>query len=212
MLYNTPNIILPETLALLERLQDDSELKNFFLVGGTALALQIGHRFSIDLDFFSIGEFNSQALQDHLFLRYAIQTDHLSLYTIRGVIKNVKVDFLRHPYPLVQPLLTFGHLRLASIIDIAAMKLNAISHSGQRLKDFIDIFFLLEQMSLNVMLDAYAKKYANSNPIIPLKALVYFGDINHAADPPIMVRKVSFREIERRLSIAVSKPGMVFSE
>jgi hypothetical protein len=105
MLHKGRDIILPETLLLLEYLQNDGVLKDFFLVGGTALALQIGHRFSIDIDLFTIEAFDNQTLQDHLFLKYGILVDQISTYSIGGVIKGVKADFIRHPYPLVKPLL-----------------------------------------------------------------------------------------------------------
>lgn len=211
MLIKDSNIILPETLQLLERLQADAHLKDFFLVGGTALALQLGHRFSIDLDLFIIESFDTQMLEPLMVNRYDMFIDYVAPNTIRGSIKGVKIDLIRHSYPLVQPLIVQDEIRLASIEDIAAMKLNAIAHSGQRMKDFVDVYFILEHLSLDSMLRAYEIKYANSNPMIPLKALTYFDDIDPNADSPIMVKVVSFKEIQSRLLASVSRPGKLFN-
>ncbi|MFQ5446275.1 MAG: nucleotidyl transferase AbiEii/AbiGii toxin family protein [Saprospiraceae bacterium] len=111
---------------------------------------------------------------------------------------------------MVRPLLEIENLRLASLEDIAAMKLNAISHSGQRLKDIIDVYFLLEKMTFNTMLEAHAIKYPQSNLMIPMKATTYFGDINFDQDKPMMVKNVPFKKIEKRLILAVQKPNSTF--
>ena len=143
MLHKDQNVILSTTLELLVTLQQDEELSSFFLVGGTALALQIGHRFSVDLDLFTQNPFDTQSLSDSLASKYDFKISSVSKNTLLGVVNSVKVDFLTHAYPLVNPILEIEGLRLASVEDIGAMKLNAIAHSGQRLKDFIDVYCLL---------------------------------------------------------------------
>lgn len=211
MLIKESNIILPETIQLLELLQADIYLKDFFLVGGTALALQLGHRFSVDLDLFIIEPFDTHMLEPMMVERYDMFVDYVAPNTIRGSIKGVKIDLIRHGYPLVHPLIIQDGLRLASMEDIAAMKLNAIAHSGQRMKDFVDVYFILEHLSLDSLLRAYEIKYANSNPMIPLKALTYFDEIDPNTDPPMMVKAVSFKEIQSRLLASVSHPGKIFN-
>ena len=176
MLHKTADIILPPTLNLLEELQQDEQLDAFTLVGGTALALQIGHRFSVDLDFFCFEAFDTQTLSEHL-SGYGFHISAIEKNTLLGVIRGVKTDFIVHQYPMVKPLVREDGLRLASIVDISAMKLNAISHNGQRLKDFIDIYCLLETLPLQSMLDAYTQKYPNSNLMIPLKGVTYFDEV-----------------------------------
>lgn len=210
MLHKSPNIILPQTLELLQTLQADPQLSHYFLVGGTSLALQIGHRLSIDLDMFSTTPFEVEPLQQYLISTYNFEVDKLGINTLFGSISGIKTDFIAHAYPLVKPLLLEENLRMASMTDIAAMKLNAISQSGQRLKDFVDVYFLLEIMPLSLMLDAYEVKYPNSNPAIPLKAIVYFDDINFEADAPIMVKKMTIPAMKKRLTMAVRKPYTVF--
>ncbi len=210
MLHKSPKIIHPLTLELLETLQADPKLAQYFLVGGTSLALQIGHRLSIDLDLFSIAPFEVEPLQQYLISIYNFEVDKLGINTLIGSISRIKTDFITHAYPLVKPLLLEENIRMASITDIAAMKLNAISQSGQRLKDFVDVYFLLEIMPLSLMLDAYEVKYPKSNPAIPLKAVVYFDDINFEADAPIMVKKMTIPDLKKRLTNAVKKPHSIF--
>jgi nucleotidyltransferase AbiEii toxin of type IV toxin-antitoxin system len=210
MLFKSSQIIPPATLELLERLLSDSELSDFFLVGGTALALQIGHRQSIDLDLFKVSSFETAHLQDFLIKEYQFQIDKLGVNTLIGSIEGIKTDFITHAYPLVNPLLEIENLRLASLEDIAAMKLNAISHSGQRLKDFVDVYFLLEILPFNAMIKAYSIKYPQSNLMIPMKAVAYFGDINFDQDKPMMVKNAPFKKVEKRLTSAVQKPNATF--
>lgn len=125
------------TLELLKKLMKDELLKDFFLVGGTALSLQIGHRISIDLDLFTMASFDDNQMLVDLENEYKFQLDYRSKNTLKGEIDGVKVDLITHNYPLVKPLLNVDGVRMASPDDIAAMKLNAISGNGTRLKDFI---------------------------------------------------------------------------
>jgi predicted nucleotidyltransferase component of viral defense system len=210
MIHKTPDVILPETLALLERIQQDAFFDHFFLVGGTALALQIGHRLSIDLDFFTISPFDNLQLESYLGRQYNFSTDYVAVNTLKGFIQKIKVDFLTHAFPLVRPLVRVNNLALASLEDIGAMKLNAISHSGNRQKDFYDLYFLLEHISLQVMLNAYESKYSNSNPIIPLKAITWFEDIDFELEKPMLARVVTFEAVKKRLLDATYHPEKIY--
>ncbi len=210
MLHLQPNVILPHTLSLLKTLQQDSAFHDYFLVGGTALALQIGHRFSIDLDLFTLLPFDTQQLVTHLENNYDFQLQSVAPNTVLGLIEGVKVDFIKHAYSLVEKLLLVNDLRLASLSDIGAMKLNAIAHSGQRLKDFYDIYFLLEYFSLKKLLDAYALKYPKSNPLVALKGLAYFEDINFEEDKPILNKNIAFTNVKQRLEKAVQDLAFIF--
>jgi len=114
--------------------------------------------------------------------------------------------------PLINalPPLIIEDLRLATTLDISAMKLNAIVNSGQRIKDFIDIFYLLTYHSLNELLEAYSQKYSYSNSIVALKALNYFEDINPDADPPKMKDGLPLSTIKKRIREAASDPDRIF--
>lgn len=178
MLYT--ETVAPSTLELLVRLMGDTALKDFILVGGTSLSLQIGHRISIDL--FSENSFDEEELSSYLISHY-----------------NLELDFISHRYPLVKTWELEGEIRLASLWDIAAMKLNAISGNGTRIKDFIDIAYLSNKLSFAEMLKAYELKY-KANAIIPLKSIVFFDDIN-LNEPIKMLRvpKFSWKKITTRL-------------
>ena len=212
MLNTDPKIILPETLALLQSLQADPQLNDFLLVGGTALALQIGHRFSVDLDLFTAEAFAEQSLLDHLNQRYAFRSGMTRKGTLVGTIDGVKTDFITHAYRWVEPPLQREGLRLASLQDIAAMKLNAISVSGERIKDYIDLYYLLERFSLEEMVRFYQIKYPQSNRLIPLRAITYLEDIDPAIDPVIMVEPLpSPPDLQARMDHAVAQPRRLFS-
>jgi hypothetical protein len=156
-------------------MQDD-ELTPFILVGGTALALYLGHRKSIDLDLFSPTEFESMELGRHMKEKHSFEINTVAKNTLTGFINGIKVDLLAHRYPYVaQPLFLEG-IRLCSMKDIAAMKLNAITGNGTRIKDFIDVAYLSCKMSLTDMLEAFQTKY-ESNPYTALRSLLYFEDV-----------------------------------
>ena len=210
MIHTEKEVILPETLQLLIKLQQDPLLDVFFLVGGTALALHIGHRLSIDLGLFSGEPFDTNELETHLALKYKFGTDYLATNTLKGFIDNIKVDFITHAYKLVKPVISTQGLRLASIEDIGAMKLNAIAHSGNRQKDFYDLYFILEHKSLATLLHAYETKYPQSNPMIPLKGLTYFEDIDFALEKPMLRRKATFQQVKDRLLQAEKFPHPLF--
>jgi predicted nucleotidyltransferase component of viral defense system len=206
MIFKDPNIILPNTLSLLQQVQADEFCQDFFLVGGTALALQMGHRFSIDLDLFSQKEFDNQLLEQHLQNKYNFTSDYIAKNTLKGFVTDVKIDFITHSYPLIHPIMIIDDIRIASLEDIGAMKLNAIAHNGTRQKDFFDLFFLLEKHPLHTFLEAYRFKYPQSNPLIALKALSYFEDIDFETEKPILRKKITFNTIKKRLVDAVKQP------
>lgn len=210
MIHKYLGVILPETFHLLTQIQQDAFLGGFFLVGGTALAMQIGHRLSIDLDFFSTSPFDNAQLEAHLSRQYDFSTDYVAVNTLKGFIQNIKIDFLTHAYPLVNPLVREENLLLASPLDIGAMKLNAIAHSGNRQKDFFDLYFLLEHHSLQTLLEAYQTKYPNSNPMIPLKGITWFEDIDFELEKPMLKREVSFHVVKERLLEAARYPEKIF--
>lgn len=198
------------TLELLKSLMDFPGLKDFFLVGGTALSLQIGHRISIDIDLFSLNSFDDESLLAQMEKEFGFILDFRSANTLKGEINGIKVDLITHSYPLVKPLLLFEGVRLCSLEDIAAMKLNAICGNGTRLKDFTDIAYLSSYLTLAQMLDAYAKKYATRNPAIVVKSLGYHQDIDFNEPIEIAHGKFQWRAIEKRLLQMTKSPGILF--
>lgn len=203
MLRRDPSIVKPATFQLIQELQSQTELKEFYLVRGTALALQLGHRNSIDIDLFTKNDFSPEDLLKFLEKGFSVQTTFSIKNTLLSVVNNIKVDFIRHDYPLVLPPITEEGITYLSKQDIAAMKLNAISNSRKRLKDFIDVYFLLEHFPLGEMIEFYTIKYPNFNPLIPLKAINYFDDIDTEIDPPKLKNKLPLTEIKKRINDSV---------
>lgn len=185
------------TLELLKKLMCFDEFANMRLVGGTSLALQIGHRKSIDLDFFGKIDFRNiytaKTFAGFDKAQIIKSSKNINIFSIN----EVKVDFVNYDYPWLQSELIIDGLRLANIEDIAAMKLAAITGRGSR-KDFIDIFFLLEQYELKDMIYFYNKKYFDGSEYMVLKSLTYFDDAESDHDIE-MIRKVSWTDIKNRI-------------
>ena len=138
----------------------------------------IGHRKSIDIDLFSDTDFNSQALSNHITSSYNVSRIQTISNGVFCLIDGIKVDMLAHKYPLVEDLEIIEGLRLASLKDIGAMKLNAIYNNGTRLKDFVDTYVLLEIFSLQDLVDATEKKYPENSITMVTNALLYHDDID----------------------------------
>ncbi|MCD4735309.1 MAG: nucleotidyl transferase AbiEii/AbiGii toxin family protein, partial [Bacteroidales bacterium] len=112
------------TLELIKKLLSDPVLNNFILVGGTALSLQLGHRISVDIDFFTQKEFENQEMLEHLEHNYGFQEQYSHTNTLKGIIYGVFVDLLRHDYEYIKDHLHIQGVKMASKQDIAAMKVN----------------------------------------------------------------------------------------
>ncbi len=189
----------PNTLELLNTLMDKSYLSTFNLVGGTALALQIGHRKSIDLDLFTQEEFDGAALLKNLENDFQ-EIDVLTLTkgTLLTRIQQVKVDFLRFNYPVIRPVQIENGLRLLSSEDIAPMKFDAIAGRGKK-KDFYDLYFLLENMTLAEMLNLHREKFKLSTIFHIVKSLTYFEDAEDDDDPILMDKKITWEQVKKRI-------------
>ena len=202
--------IEPRTLELLKKLQGEALMSSFNLVGGTALALRIGHRISIDLDFFTKEEFDITELREMLVERYAMDVAFARGQTLKGFINGVMIDCIRFNYPHIKEPDIIDGVRLESIPDIIAMKLDAVSHNGTRIKDFIDIATLSSLYSFNDMLQFYQAKYPNSNVLMPVKSLVYFDDINFGESVVMTNEPFDWGEIAKRLVEMTEHPTKIF--
>ena len=202
--------VAPATLELLKRLMSNEKLEGFMLVGGTSLALQLGHRISVDLDLFCDTDFDENRLRESLERDYHLETDFIDRATVKGEIEGVKIDCIAHCYPWIgQPRVEEG-IRLASLQDICAMKLNAIAGNGTRIKDFIDVAYLSSRFTLSQMLGFYEEKY-HANALIPLKAIIFFDDVN-THEPVRMTngKKLQWRTIQKRLIDMAKYPDRLF--
>jgi hypothetical protein len=204
------NTIEVATLGLLKELMKDEFLNDFVLVGGTALALQIGHRNSIDLDLFTKEPINEPELFTYLKYKYSFEKDFGKNNTLKGQIEGVKIDMITHNYPNIQNNVLVEGVRMASLPDIAAMKFNAIMNTGTRIKDFIDIAFLSSWLPMGEMLSGYGNKYPNVNPNMVYKSLSYFKDIDFSEPINLMVGKLKWPVIEKRLLAMINNPSKIF--
>ena len=146
------------TLDLIKLLMKDDVFMSFNLVGGTALALKLGHRKSIDIDLFTTSDFSSSDIASHLASTYQAKRIQTITNGVFCFVKGIKIDLLTHKYPFLENIATIDGVRMISLIDIGSMKLNAIYDNGSRLKDFIDLYILLEHYSLKELLEANEKK------------------------------------------------------
>jgi predicted nucleotidyltransferase component of viral defense system len=179
--------IVPDTLELLKALSARPELRTMRLVGGTSLALQYGHRTSVDLDFFG----HQTVSQDELigmvskFGEYTVYNHSKSILQV--ILNGVKVDFVDYScYDWIdEPVMEDG-ITLASPKDIAALKVNAIEGRGTK-KDFVDIYVLLQHYSLDEILEFYKQKYPNYSIFRALRSLTYFEDAEPQAMPKLFI-------------------------
>ena len=187
-------------MELLVQLQRRDYLDGFYLVGGTALALEMGHRKSIDIDLFSNFNFDAGQILEHLNFDFDFRLFFSSSNTLKGRIGQVEVDLIAHRYPLIREPFSVEGITKLSLEDIAAMKLNAIAVSGQRSKDFIDIYYLLERFSIKEMIGFYMKKYSQFNEVNVLKSIIWFEDVD-LADWPVLLESPSLKwaEVKKRI-------------
>ncbi|MBY0427425.1 MAG: nucleotidyl transferase AbiEii/AbiGii toxin family protein [Cytophagales bacterium] len=173
-------------------------LSSFVLVGGTSLALQIGHRKSIDLDLFTVQDFNSENLVSNLLQDYRLVVSSQMPQTLIGNINGIKVDFIRFKFPFLYPIIELNGIRMLSMQDIAPMKLDAITGRGSK-KDFFDLYFLLQHISLENMLNLYKEKYAHQTLFHVVRSLVYFADAEQQPDPMVLDKKVTWTKVKKTI-------------
>ena len=194
LFYST---IDPETLQLLKDLQKLKIFKDFLLVGGTSLALQIGHRTSIDLNLFTSTGIDISSIPDEIEHLGKIRIINQASRILNLFINNIKVDFVSYQYDFLNPVVSKDGLRLASIPDIAAMKLAAITGRGSR-KDFIELYFILQLYPLAEIFKFYRSKFPDGSEFLVYKSLTYFGDAE--IEPiPKMIKPVDWNEVKRKI-------------
>jgi len=190
--------VQPDTLELLKTLMRLPILSDMRLVGDTALALQYGHRRSVDLDFFghtteNVDELTEAIREEVGHIQTLSATKRIKVYNIQ----NVKVDIVNYDYPWIDDAVIEGDIRMASPKDIAAMKVNAVIGRGTK-KDFIDIFFLLQHYTFDELLQFYKKKYPDGSEFRALLSMAYFADADLQA-MPYMYENIEWSDIKQRI-------------
>lgn len=206
------NTIAPETLFLIEELMEEPLLKNFRLVGGTTLSLLIGHRISDDIDLFTDADFNNDEIKTLFKTKYNKAVLNIQEFTFGLTIyysniesnHDIKIDIMRFSTdPFLDNYNLIEGLRFASLKDIAAMKLNAIK-SRRTKKDFIDIYFLLNDFSLKEMIEFNKERFKYEEP---KDALIGLSNIDDADEDmmPKMIKDVSWDEIKAKIKAEVQQ-------
>jgi hypothetical protein len=187
----------PDTFRLIEKIKNRSWLSPYYLAGGTALALHLGHRTSVDIDFFTESVVEEMTTIDHLRKAGNLRLDQMGNGTIVGNLDGVRISFFKYPYRLLESLKEWNGLNLASIHDIALMKMVAILQRGS-IKDFIDMFFIVRKFKpIDVLIQELSIKYVgvqfNTNHI--LRSLCYFEDAEKEPMPS-MITACDWQEVK----------------
>lgn len=181
----------------LEHLAGADLLSAFYMAGGTALALHLGHRLSEDLDFFSGVPFDPFDLRQRLEQLGPFEVLDQRRGTLHGLFQGVRLSFLFYRYPLLFQPASFLRCRVAVPRDIAPMKMDAIASRGSR-KDFFDLYFIAREVAgLEECLELYRRKYAGTgfNLYHVLKSLTYFADAEREKDP-VLLRPVTWAQVK----------------
>lgn len=186
------------TLVLLNQIMQIPEFYGLNLVGGTSLALQIGHRKSIDLDLFGRVELDDYEFVNALKPFESVQLISKTTNIKTFLINQIKVDFVNYPYAWIESCTTIDGIRLAARSDIAAMKLAAITGRGTKKKTFIDLVFLLEEFPLELMLHYYRQKFPDGSEFMVLKSLTYFEDAEKE-QLPVMLKIIDWNTIKSKI-------------
>lgn len=195
--------IKPDTLELLKAIAAQPEIQETRLVGGTALALQYGHRQSVDLDFFGRLPEDRDMLIDMMRRIGEVMVLNRSKSILQMVVNQIKVDFVDYSrYPWIDGPVSGDGFVLASDKDIAAMKVNAIIGRGTR-KDFIDLYALLQHYTLTEIMDFYRQKYPEFSEYRALLSMTYFDDAE-MQDMPLMFMDISWEEMKKSVIKAVN--------
>ena len=195
--------VVPELLELLNKLMSEKLFSEFNLVGGTSLALQLGHRNSVDIDLFGNQTINQILFKEKLTEYGAVQISQSSENILITKIDNIKVDFVNYKYSLLNDYLVVDNIRMVSTQDIAAMKLNAIMGRGSR-KDFVDLYFLLKEFSMEEIFNFYKQKFNDGSEFLVLKSLTYFDDAE-LHPQPIMFKDFNWETCKQKILEEVSK-------
>lgn len=180
-------------------------LKPFSLVGGTALSLRYGHRSSIDLDLFSHEQFDHQKIVNELEATFRHRFFYKQQQTGFGVfcfINDIKVDFVYFPHPLIEEIEIVDNIRIYSNADISAMKIQAILGRAKK-KDFWDLYELLQNYSLQQLIDWHKQKYPSQMLAISIPhAITYFADAEES-ETPVSFKNQTWEQIKKEISKSV---------
>jgi hypothetical protein len=185
--------------SLAESLGESGLIKDFYLAGGTALSLRLGHRKSRDLDFFSQKDFNLTILSNFLVSKLKAKVIIAETGTLLTEINGVNASFFHYPYKKLEDCESWRNIDLASLIDISCMKIIAISQRAEK-KDFFDFYEIIKLFSpeklRTALLEKYGRKSLNCYHI--LKSLFYFEDAESSLDP-VSINGTKWKDVKIRI-------------
>lgn len=194
-----PEVLSPEQLAVLPLLGRLASDNGFYLGGGTAVALHLGHRRSEDFDWLLPGKLEEpmSLTAEARSVGLHVENTQVARGTLHAVISNVQVSFFEYSYPLLSPVIKVPDLSLslASLDDLGCMKLAAIAQRGSR-KDFIDLYFIDKHTPLDRLLNLYKRKYSTDDTNHVLVGLSYFDDAEEEPSPDMLVG-ISWDDVKR---------------
>ncbi len=189
-------VIPASTEASLRTLVDAHLLERFYVAGGTGLALQFGHRLSLDLDFFAPTEFDEDALLQRIQAVQGFGLVAKAPSTLHSTVNTTKISFLGYASPVLYPVSEFTGVSVADPRDIACMMVSAIASRGTK-RDFVDLYVCAQKYGLDEILRMFNQKYAQANFswIHLLKSLTFFADAEK--DPvPHMLMPLEWRRVK----------------
>ena len=191
------------------KFQSNILFNDYYLVGGTAFSLQIGHRISTDIDLFSKLKIKKDEIlnfvEKNISKNIDVTNSSNSIFQI-VIDKKTKIDFVEYPYDLLDPLIKTDGIRMIGKNDISAMKISAVGTRGNEAKDFIDVYYLLKYMPIEKMFENFKKKYNTDDIEQYKKSLVYFDEVPMSSwkDVKLINDKLSEKEVKETLEKAVS--------
>jgi len=195
--------VTSQLMDVLEVLMTSSELNDLRLVGGTALALQLGHRNSVDIDLFGSHQYSSSEL-DIIISKMLSPQSQKGGDTIKAyIVDGVKVDIVKYHYAWLDPQVIIQGIRMASIKDIAAMKVAAITNRGSK-KDFVDLYVLLQHFSLEEIMSFYLEKIQDGNKWLAVRSITYFDDADLQPMPKLFI-DVTWEDIKSTITDVAKK-------
>lgn len=179
-----------------------------YLAGGTAIALQLGHRVSYDLDFFTSQEFETPQVLKSL-KNIEFKLDRTDWGTILGNFPTVKFSLFYYQYPLIENAIDYQNIKIAGLKDLVASKIGAISSRGTK-RDFVDVYYIFKDGkagNFNDFLKYYDQRFKNlaSQKFHIIKSLTYFDDADKEEDPKMLIADYSWEEIKKTLKDEIKK-------
>lgn len=204
-----PEILTKAGLKLLPRLNHIPGLSDFYLVGGTALSLYLGHRKSIDFDFFTRKSFPATYIEEFRKLKennfqVLIRNDS----SLEFILDGVKIFIWENHYPLIKPLNIFQGINIASAIDIGLLKLIAIQ-GRTTWKYIVDLYYIDQRVtSLNELLDIYFETYPDNTENIYKSIIKHHNlkELNTSPKPKMLVEinfEKAYAQVIEKLMAAI---------